>query len=206
MEPTTGAPAKLIVGLGNPGRRYRDTRHNLGFAVVDELARRRGIGLDRDECGARVGSDAALTLAEPQIYMNRSGYALRCLVERHGFAPQAVLVVYDDVHLPLGRLRLRPGGSPGGHRGMESVLENLRTDAVPRLRLGVQPALTVSGDALADFVLEPFDADERAAAAAMVERAADACEAWLELGVETAMARFNGGGAAVSPAPAEPPD
>jgi len=129
----------------------------------------------------------------PQTYMNRSGYAARCFVERHGLEPSSVLVVYDEVNLPLGRLRLRKSGSPAGHRGLESVLENLRTDQVPRLRLGVAgPAGPPVGEALVDFVLSPFPPEEREAVEAMVRRAADACECWLREGAEAAMNRFNG--------------
>jgi PTH1 family peptidyl-tRNA hydrolase len=117
---------------------------------------------------------------------------VRCLAERHGLEPGDVLVVYDEVALPLGRLRVRPGGSPGGHRGMESVVENLRTDRVPRLRLGCgaeegpPPA-----DDLVEYVLSPFRPEEREAAGEMVERAADACRAWLGEGIEAAMNRYN---------------
>jgi PTH1 family peptidyl-tRNA hydrolase len=185
---------KLILGLGNPGERYRDTRHNVGFRVVEELARRRRFRLDRLECSARVaGLDTEVGLAQPQTYMNRSGYAARCLVEHWSLAPEELLVVYDEVSLPLGRLRLRRAGSPGGHRGMESVLESLQTDQVPRLRCGVAGAEgPPGGEAIVDFVLEPFAAAQRAAAEEMVARAADACEAWAAEGVESAMNRFNG--------------
>jgi PTH1 family peptidyl-tRNA hydrolase len=118
--------------------------------------------------------------------MNRSGYAARCLAELHGLAPADLLVVFDDVHLPLGRLRLRRAGSPGGHRGMESVVENLQSDGVPRLRLGVagEGGGPEGGDELVDFVLSPF-------ADAEIARAADACEAWLAAGIEAAMNAFN---------------
>src|SRR5262245_47568411 len=190
----------LILGLGNPGPEYRETRHNVGFRVVEELARRRGVefpGAARAECGALVaaapGPGPGLTLAQPQTYMNRSGYAARCLAEVRGFAPEEILVVYDEVALPLGRLRLRRAGSPAGHRGMESILQQLQTDQVPRLRLGVAAeAGPPPGEALAEFVLSPFAAAEREAAEAMIERAADACEAWLAEGPDAAMARFNG--------------
>ncbi|MGH9361028.1 MAG: aminoacyl-tRNA hydrolase [Thermoanaerobaculia bacterium] len=184
---------KLILGLGNPGERYRDTRHNVGFRVVEELARRRGARLERLECNALVAPDPGLALAQPQTYMNRSGYAARCLVERWGLAPEALLVIYDEVNLPLGRLRLRRAGSPAGHRGMESILESLQTDQVARLRCGVAgPDGPPAGEAIVDFVLSPFAPDEREAASAMVVRAADACEVWAAEGVEVAMNRFNG--------------
>lgn len=183
--------ARLILGLGNPGERYRDTRHNAGFLVVEELARRWGVGLDRRECNACVGGVETL-LAEPQTYMNRSGWAARCLAETHGLDPADVLVVYDEVALPLGRLRLRKSGSPGGHRGLESVIENLRTDQVPRLRLGISPEDgPPRGDDLVEFVLSPFPPEQREAVDAMVRRAADACEVWLKEGADAAMARFN---------------
>jgi PTH1 family peptidyl-tRNA hydrolase len=125
--------------------------------------------------------------------MNRSGYAVRCLAERHGLAPSAVLVVFDEVALPLGRIRLRPAGGAGGHRGMESVIENLRSDEVSRLRLGVGPAAGLEGGAdLSAFVLAPFEPGELAAVEQLVQRAADAIESWRDDGVEAAMRRFNG--------------
>jgi PTH1 family peptidyl-tRNA hydrolase len=186
-------PLRLILGLGNPGERYRDTRHNVGFRVVEELARRRGVRLRSTECASLVGEDAELVLALPQTYMNRSGYAARCLVERRALRPEDLLVVFDDVNLPFGKLRLRTGGSPGGHRGMESVLENLRSAEVPRLRLGVGPSdESVTGEELADYVLEPFAKAERDAVETMIARAADAGECWLANGAETAMSRYNG--------------
>jgi peptidyl-tRNA hydrolase, PTH1 family len=187
----------LILGLGNPGEEYRDTRHNVGFRVVDELARRWQVAVDRLECNSLAGRRPAgggdALVAKPQTYMNRSGYAARCFAERHGLDPAALLVVYDEVNLPLGRLRLRRSGSPAGHRGLESVIENLRTAEVPRLRLGVAPAAgRPVGEDMVDFVLTPFAADELETVADMVRRAADACETWLAEGVETAMNRHNG--------------
>ena len=183
---------KLIVGLGNPGEPYRLTRHNVGFQVVEELARRRGLALAREECRSRVAEQGELLLALPQTFMNRSGYAVRCLAERRGYLPEHVLVVYDEVRLPLGKLRMRREGSPAGHRGLESVIEGLRSDQVPRLRLGVAGTDAPSGEALPDYVLSPFDPAELEIAEPMILRAADACEAWLEEGIDIAMNRFNG--------------
>jgi len=186
---------RLVLGLGNPGAEYRETRHNVGFRVVEELARRWGISIDHLECNSLVGGggDGRPWLARPQTYMNRSGYAARCLLERHELDPAEILVVYDEVNLPLGRLRLRRTGSPAGHRGLESILESLRTDQVPRLRLGIAPEAGVpTGDELPDFVLSPFAAEEQETVAAMIQRAADACEVWVSEGVEVAMNRFNG--------------
>lgn len=191
-EPST-AERSLILGLGNPGERYRQTRHNLGFRVVEELARRRRVALDRSDCRSRIGGDAEVLLATPQTYMNRSGYAARCLVEKYGFDPERILVVYDDAQLSLGRIRLRPAGSAGGHRGMESVIHNLRTDRVPRLRLGIgDEDGPEAGQDLVEFVLSPFRAAELPAVDSMIERAAAACDAWLREGAEVAMCRFNG--------------
>ena len=187
------AAGRLIVGLGNPGAEYRDTRHNVGFLVGEELARRWGVAPRGAECNARLAARGETLLALPQTYMNRSGYAVRCLVERYALEPERVLVVLDEVALPLGKLRMRPAGSPGGHRGLESILESLQTDRVPRLRLGVRAGESApSGEELVDFVLAPFAADEIEAAGAMVARAADAAEHWLQEGVEPAMSRFNG--------------
>lgn len=184
------APRRLILGLGNPGDRYRDTRHNVGFEVVEELARRRSVRLSDLECKTLLADDGELTLGLPQTYMNRSGYAARCLVERRGFEPGNILVVFDEVNLPLSTLRLRTHGSPGGHRGMESVIRGLNTDRVPRLRLGIGPEEGEAED-LVEFVLEPFDASECEQVKEMIERAADACESWLAYGPERTMNRFN---------------
>jgi PTH1 family peptidyl-tRNA hydrolase len=208
---STGAEAdsapsllRLVLGLGNPGVEYAATRHNAGFRVVEELASRRGIAFSGEECGALVAGpvagDPPLLLAKPQTYMNRSGYAARCLVERHAVMPAHVLVIFDDVSLPLGRLRLRGEGGPGGHRGMESVVENLRTPAIARLRLGVLPVtgapeIGESGEIgdLADFVLAPFSSTELEAAQAMIRRAADAVLCWIERGLDIAMNTYNAG-------------
>lgn len=187
---------RLLLGLGNPGEPYRDTRHNVGFRVVDELSRRWQIPVDRVECnslvGLRAGEGEDVLLVKPQTYMNRSGYAARCLAERHTLDPAAVLVVYDEVNLPLGKLRVRRSGSPAGHRGLESIIESLRTSEIPRLRLGVAPEGGVTYADLADFVLAPFAPEEREGVDEMIRRAADACEIWLREGVEVAMRGFNG--------------
>lgn len=200
---------RLILGLGNPGEEYRDTRHNVGFRVVEELARRWHLALDRLECNALTahgaldpspsgGEGAAqaetVLLAKPQTYMNRSGHAAHCFAERYELDPANVLVVYDEVNLPLGKLRLRRAGSPAGHRGLESILESLRTAEVPRLRLGVAPPgdTRPPGEELADFVLSPFAEGEREETEAMIRRAADAVEVWLREGSEAAMTKFNG--------------
>lgn len=184
---------RMVVGLGNPGRRYAETRHNVGFRTVERLAARLGVRLSGEECRAVVGGSPDVLLAMPQTYMNRSGYAVRCLAERHALTAERILVVYDEIALPLGRLRLRGGGSPGGHRGMESVVNNLRTPEVPRLRLGVGPREgSGTPDELTDYVLAPFPREERQVADEMIDRAVSASLAWLEEGLDVAMNRFNG--------------
>ena len=191
---------RVVLGLGNPGAQYSDTRHNVGFRVVQELARRRGVQLGLGECNSELVELAAedetgtpnLLLVAPQTFMNRSGFAARCLAERRAIEAADFLVVYDEVHLPLGALRLRRKGSPAGHRGMESILENFGTAEVPRLRLGVAPLDDeVSGEELVDFVLADFASEEAAAVDEMIATAADACEVWAVDGTEAAMQRFN---------------
>jgi PTH1 family peptidyl-tRNA hydrolase len=182
----------LIVGLGNPGSKYQGTRHNLGFRVVDELAARRRRTLDREACASMVAEDGDVLLVKPVTYMNRSGYAVRCLLEQRNLTPDKMLVIYDEVHLPLGSLRLRGGGEPAGHRGMESIVRNVQTTQFPRLRMGVGgPDGAPAAETLADYVLEEFGPDEMGPAEEMVGRAADAVEAWLSQGLDEAMNQFN---------------
>jgi peptidyl-tRNA hydrolase, PTH1 family len=189
----------LVLGLGNPGPRYQGTRHNRGREVVEELARRRGARLGEGPCQVRLAVDGEILLAIPETFMNRSGYAARCLVERYQLDPARMLVVFDDIALPLGALRLRTRGGPGGQKGMASVLECLRTEAIARLRLGVAPPGGFEPDCdRADFVLSRFAPGEAEAAREQIARAADACEIWLERGPAEAMNRFN----ATEPAPA----
>jgi PTH1 family peptidyl-tRNA hydrolase len=188
---------RLVLGLGNPGPEYQGTRHNRGREVVEELARRRGVALREGACMCRLAIAGDLVLATPETFMNRSGYAARCLVERSGLDPRHLLVVFDDVALRLGDLRLRDQGGAGGQKGMASILECLRRDDLARLRLGVAPPGGIAaGVDLVAFVLGRFVAEEAEVAKEQVSRAADACETWLERGTAEAMNRFNGPGAA----------
>jgi PTH1 family peptidyl-tRNA hydrolase len=160
--------------------------------VVEELSRRRGCAFDRAECKSLLAIETALVLARPQTYMNRSGYALRCLAEKRDLKAENILVVFDDVHLPLGKIRFRKAGGPGGHRGMESVIQNLQSESIPRLRLGVgNREEGLEGEALVEFVLSPFLETELGEVEEMIARAADACERWLVDGVEATMNEFN---------------
>jgi PTH1 family peptidyl-tRNA hydrolase len=184
---------KLVVGLGNPGRRYHESRHNIGFAVSDELARRSGAVYEHSRANAlaaRVGAGpSAVLLVKPLTMMNLSGEAVAGLAHFFKVDTTAILVVADDVNLPLGRLRLRARGSAGGHNGFRSIIGLLGTEEFPRLRVGVG-----RGDPrreLADHVLARFDADEADAVVESVARAADAVECFIAEGIEAAMNRFN---------------
>ena len=193
MSSDTWQSKSLVLGLGNPGAEYEGTRHNRGREVVEELARRRGVALQRGECQTRLAIDGDLVLATPETFMNRSGYAARCLIERYGLDPARLLVVFDDIYLPLGALRIRTNGGAGGQKGMASVLECLRTQDIARLRLGIaplEPELAADLDRV-EFVLARFAAGELIAAGEQVARAADACETWLRSGAAEAANRFN---------------
>lgn len=161
--------------------------------MVEGLARTLGVaGPAREECRCLLVEAGETLLCQPQTYMNRSGAAVRCLVERYEIQPERVLVIYDEVHLPLGRIRLRAAGGPGGHRGMESIVETLGTGSIPRMRLGVGPIPASLGqEGLAEFVLAPFPPEERLAVEDLVDRAAAGCRVWLEAGIELAMNRVN---------------
>jgi PTH1 family peptidyl-tRNA hydrolase len=184
---------KLIVGLGNPGAQYEWTRHNCGFLVIDELARRAGRELRTKECQARtlrarIGEVEAL-LAKPQTFMNLSGAAVAALLAKYAAAPAALIVISDELALPFGRIRIRRGGSAGGHNGLKSIIAQLGTTEFPRVRLGIQPDHPIA-DA-ATFVLTEFPRRDREALAEMVTRAADAIEVILTTGIAEAMAKYN---------------
>ena len=183
----------IVVGLGNPGRRYQGTRHNIGFAVADEVARRQQAEFEHGRSSAltarRGRGPDALLVVKPLTMMNLSGEAVAGLAGFYKVDPAAVLVVADDVNLPLGRLRLRARGTAGGHNGFRSIIGCLGTGEFPRLRVGVG-----RGDPrrdLADHVLARFDDDEHDEVAQAIARAADAVETFLAEGIEVAMNRYN---------------
>jgi peptidyl-tRNA hydrolase, PTH1 family len=184
----------LIVGLGNPGEQYEWTRHNAGFMVIDELARRTGQSLRVKECQAitarvQLAGSPAL-LVKPQTFMNLSGVAVEQLQAKHAMREsERVLVITDDFALPFGKLRIRPDGSAGGHNGLKSLIAKLNTQKFPRVRLGIAPDHPLKN--AADFVLAEFPRKDREALATMVERAADAVEAVMTDGVANAMNKFN---------------
>jgi PTH1 family peptidyl-tRNA hydrolase len=181
---------KAIVGLGNPGAEYEATRHNLGFEVIDELARRWDVKLKawKSIAALAVARNNDALLAEPKTFMNLSGDCVQRIGAFYQLEPSEFLIVADDVNLPLGRLRLRKMGSAGGHNGLKSVIQHIGPD-FPRLRVGVG-----RGDPqwdLADHVLSRFGPEEQEAAREAVARAADAVEMFVARGIEPAMNRFN---------------
>jgi PTH1 family peptidyl-tRNA hydrolase len=185
--------AKLIVGLGNPGREYKNTKHNVGFAVVEALAKELGVKISEERHLALIGRGALaggkIVLALPQTYMNLSGKSVGDLVAEEIKSQEDLLVICDDVNLSLGRIRIRKKGSAGGQKGLESVIGSLGTDAFPRLRVGI--ATTVHKGDITDYVLSPFKKKERRNALRAVKLAKEAAMAWLDKGLEAAMSRFN---------------
>lgn len=185
---------QLIVGLGNPGSQYADTRHNCGFMVVDRLAQRWGIPLAPEQRFQGIyGEGFALggkrRLLKPETYMNRSGQSVRAVVDWYKLDPGAVLILYDDMDLPLGRLRLRGSGSAGGHNGMKSVIQHLGRESFPRLRLGV--GKPKGSKDVVGHVLGGFTPQEKAVLEQVLNRAVEAVECCLREGLSTAMNRFN---------------
>jgi PTH1 family peptidyl-tRNA hydrolase len=189
---------KIVLGLGNPGDAYRNTRHNVGFRVLDLLAERAGVRFEsRGELGRKAWHAEAelggvsVVLGKPRTFMNRSGAAALALARRSCASPEEILVVFDDADLALGRVRVRPEGGAGGHNGLRSIIDTLGSSAFPRVKLGIRGAGRDEED-LADYVLTGFDADEREVLEGMLSRGADAVEWVLRHGVASAMQEFNG--------------
>jgi PTH1 family peptidyl-tRNA hydrolase len=182
----------LIVGLGNPGEEFENTPHNLGFMVIDRLAESHGIRVSRKENTSVVGlgafSGKSLALAKPQTYMNLSGPAVKGLLERYELKPDRLIVVYDELDLPLGSLRIRLKGSAAGHKGVKSLIGSLGTNEFTRVRLGIDPGNPVEGE---KFVLAPFKRAQKADVEETVSRAAEAVEFILAEGAAQAMTKYN---------------
>jgi len=186
------ADVKLVVGLGNPGRDYAETRHNLGFQVVEALGSALGIEVKRRKFGARSGqgqyADSRVILLKPWTFMNRSGHAVAAAVEFYKLALRDVMVVTDDMALETGRIRVRAQGSAGGHKGLADVIEKLGCDAFARCRIGIGPAPDAEA---VDYVLGRPGTQERPVLDQAIVRARDAVLCWVEFGIEKTMNEFN---------------
>lgn len=184
---------KLIVGLGNPGREYSQTRHNVGFMAVDELAKRWGLSSWRSKFDAETaeyrGGDEPVLLVKPQTYMNLSGVAVGALLRWHKLKPEDVIVIYDDLDLAVGRLRVRGQGGAGGHRGIESLLVHLGKDTFARVRIGI--GRPPQGWETADYVLGRFTPDEQPLITGAIDRAAGAVDSLLKYGITKTMNDFS---------------
>lgn len=184
----------LIVGLGNPGKQYENTRHNVGFMVVDELARRHNGTFGKTERKAQL-TDVTIQgkrvlLVKPQTFMNLSGEAVRALVDFYKIALTNILVISDDLDIPLGTLRIRRGSGHGGQNGVRSIIQHLGTQDFCRVRIGIgRPPGKMDPAA---YVLRPFEGDDAITARIVIDRAADAAETWLRDGLDAAMTRYNG--------------
>ncbi len=187
---------KLIVGLGNPGPRYEKTRHNIGFEVIDELASRNGVKLsDAKFSGlfANINKNGEKAiLLKPLTYMNLSGESIRPLADYYKIPVENVLVIYDDLDLPVGKIRLRQKGSAGGHNGMKSTIQHLGTSEFNRIRIGINRP--PEGIKVPDYVLGRFSSDEWDEMQSVIQTCADACEEWLEKPFLEVMNRFNSNG------------
>jgi PTH1 family peptidyl-tRNA hydrolase len=184
---------KIVVGLGNPGRQYAGTRHNIGFMVVDRLASIHSLAFSRrrfkSELAAGMVEGEDVLLVKPQTFMNLSGEAVGSVVRFYKRELSDLLIVYDDVDLPLGKIRLRPDGGSAGHNGIKSIIANLSSEEFPRLRVGIRGAFVY--DDLSDYVLGKFTSDERAELDPIINMACDAVKAMLTEPFDKAMSRFN---------------
>ena len=185
----------LVAGLGNPGERYAATPHNLGFLVVDVLAARHSIRMSRVECQAVIGQGTiggkTVLLARPQTFMNLSGVAIKPLMQKNEVEPKDLILVYDELALPWGSLRLRPDGSAAGHNGVQDVIDKIGTQEFARVRLGVHPGYRLSAGKGADYLLSRFSRQQNETLEEFIGLAADATESIIAEGVSLSMTRFN---------------
>ena len=195
MFGSSGGAGWLIVGLGNPGVAYENTRHNIGFQVLDQLGERQKKPIQRLKFKALTNlftiSGEKVLVMKPVTYMNLSGEAVRPAADFYKIPPERILVVSDDTALPAGRLRIRKGGSAGGHNGLKSIIQHLGSDQFPRLRVGVGEKPHPDYD-MADWVLGKFTGEDKKKMDQAVERAAEASECILKDGLDRGMSRFNG--------------
>lgn len=185
----------IIAGLGNPGRDYVNTRHNTGFEAIDAIASKFNININKEKFKALYGDGSIagekVILLKPQTYMNLSGESIRDFVHWYKIEPENVIVIYDDISLPVGKMRIRPKGSAGGHNGMKSIIYQLNTDIFPRIKIGVGSPENKDYD-LADYVLGKFTKEETEVLIKTVINASEAVETIIKNGTERAMAKYNG--------------
>lgn len=184
---------KLIVGLGNIGREYENTRHNIGFMVVDELARRKNASFgkeDRSATCAEFRDGEKILLIKPTTYMNLSGFAVSAYANFYHIDPEDIAVIQDDMDMPVGQLRIRRKGSAGGHNGIKHITEQLGTDQFPRFKIGIGHP-DRNNRAVINHVLRPFQGEEKAAIDEAVKEMADALESWIKEGIEECMQKYN---------------
>jgi len=190
---------KIIVGLGNPGKGYARNRHNVGFQCLNHFARLHSVGFDRRQCQARAGIGEVrgekLLLAKPGTFVNLSGKSVACLVHKHKIPLSALLIIHDDLDLPLGKIRLRQSGSSGGHKGMNSIISALGSEDFPRIRVGIgRPEVkgqSISEDAIVNYVLSDFSPQEEAIIRPAIAKVAEAIDYYLTEGIKAAMNKFN---------------
>lgn len=185
---------KILMGLGNPGPEYEGTRHNVGFAIADRLVRRLRTTYSsgyRCVLARAVIKGVSTLVIKPMTYMNRSGEIIPALLREYRVAPEDFLIMYDDMSLPAGKLRLRAGGSSGGHNGMKSVLEHMGTEGIPRLRVGIGEPSASSGHDAIEHVLSRFGSSERVVVDQVVDLAVEAALVFLSDGIDAAMSTFN---------------
>ena len=184
---------KVVVGLGNPGREYQDTRHNVGFAVIDEIAKRYSADVTSVKFKSlytdiRIKNSKVL-LVKPTTYMNNSGQALREVMDFYKLDPSDILVIYDDIDIPIGKIRVRKKGSSGSHNGLRSIVKHLGSEEFPRIRVGIgRPDERIS---LTNYVLGKFSEDERIDINKAIKNSADAVESLIDVGIDNTMNKYN---------------
>jgi len=190
---------KIIIGLGNPGRGYEHNRHNVGFHCINHLGRKHSIQVKKNRCQSQVGSgiigEEDVLLVKPKTYVNRSGDAVSKLLKEYKAKPQDIIVICDDLNLPVGKLRIRPSGSAGGHNGLKSIITSIASEEFPRIRIGIGRPLSEgelrSDDAVIDHVLGDFPPDERDAVKQAIDRIAEVVECLITEGITSAMNEYN---------------